>query len=165
MLEVARHRSNETIAQENPQESTNQGRTYTVAEHFGRLADFFHREYYTQHGGHNTKPRKCVSYVCDAPGRYEGLLVMRLDFVVEKRTHFVRFYIRYGESAQGVGKEGQSVMILEKLGVLLKNCAFFRFVQIAFDRNEPFFPDLVKYLAQQDKRIHVVAAGVDPALE
>ena len=101
----------------------------------------------------------------DALGRYEGFLVMRLDFIVEKRTHFVRFYIRYGESAQGVGKKGQSVMILDKTRVLLKNCAFFRFVQIAFDRNEPFLPDLVEYLAQQDKGIHVVTAGVDPALE
>ena len=116
MLEVARHRSNKTIAQQNAQESTDQRRTYTVAEHFGRLADFFHREYDAQHGGHYTKPGKCVGDIGDALGRYYGFLVMRLDFVVEKRTQFVRFYVRYGESAQGVGKKGQSVMILEKVG-------------------------------------------------
>ena len=139
-LGARRERADKAISEEHAEEGADERRADHRAEDRRRLVDRAHRLHDAEHRGDDAERGKRVGKALQTFGGLHRMMMVALQRIIHHLFDRVRIERtrRHDDEAQRVADQVDERVVLQKLGILLKDRRVFRILDVRLDGNRSF---------------------------
>ena len=150
------NRSDHAIRDEHAEERSDKRAADQLAEHFRRVTDGAHGFDNAEHGRNNTQRGQGVRHCLNSCRNPMVFMMVRLDFFIHQRFHFVRCLAAEAHHAEVITNELDGMMVIVKRRKLVKEVTLIGVFDVRFERQHPLGARHLEYLILHAEQFDIV---------
>jgi hypothetical protein len=155
---VGSNGTHESVAQQDAEESADEGDGDLVSDLLGRVTESAHGDYDAENRGHDAETGKRISHGAKGGGRLCGLVMVDLHVEIEHLIQFEGIESR-DRHTQRVADKITHMVVFKESWILGKNGTLVGFLDVGFERHQSVFAGPVQQVVHGFERVHLGLLG------